>query len=270
MRPAERGPLAACQALLLEELVALRREDAPPLGVLAQPHLGSLARRWHVYTSGYLARLVEALEADYPALRRILGPGAFGSLAARYLRENPPTSHDIGRCGAGLPEFMADDTLTGSLPFLPDLARLEWALAEAFVAADDRPFGIEDLAAAGPEAVADWPLALTRGTALLRSRWPLLELWRSRDLADDAVSIPLESAPRSLLVVREGFDVRPLEIGDRDARFLAGAAAGLRLADLADDVSSPEEADALALRFRSWTQAGVLKARRRDLPESPE
>jgi uncharacterized protein (UPF0276 family) len=118
------------------------------------PAAGDVERRWAIYSSGYVARLVEALETDYPAVRRILGEGPFGSLTARYVRRFAPRSFDIGRAGDRLAMFLEEDPLSTELPFLPDLARYEWSLAEAFVAADSVPLAWSDLAASGRRA---WP-----------------------------------------------------------------------------------------------------------------
>ena len=144
-----------------------------------------MERRWAIYSSGYVARLVEALENDYPAIRRILGEVPFGSLTARYVRRFPPRSFDIGRAGERLSTFLEDDPLASELRFLPDLARYEWSLAEAFVSADSVPLAWSELAALGPEAVADATFRLRPGATLIRSSWPLLELWGAKDLADE-------------------------------------------------------------------------------------
>ena len=216
------------------------------------PPAGDAERRFSIHASGYVARLVEALENDFPALRRILGEGPFGSLTARYVRRFPPRSHDIGRAGERLSAFLEEDPLRAELPFLPDLARYEWALAEAFVAADSEPLAWSDLAALGPEAVADATFRLRPGTTLVRSSWPLLDLWGAQDLADEDVSIPLGQPPSTVLVHRAGLDVRRRLVGEADARFLETAAGGLRLSDLLHGATGEAEAAALVERFRLW------------------
>ena len=223
-----------------------------PEGPFLAPPTGDVERRWAIYSSGYVARLVEALENDYPAVRRILGEGPFGSLTARYVRRFPPRSFDIGRAGDRLAAFLAEDRLSAELPFLPDLARYEWSLAEAFVAADSVPLAWSDLAALGPEAVADATFRLRPGTTLVRSSWPLLALWGAQDLADEDVSIPLEPSPSTVLVHRAGLEVRRRLVGEADARFLEAATGGLRLSDLLHGASGETEAADLVERFRLW------------------
>ncbi len=50
----------------------------------------------------HLAQVSEAIAADYPAVARALGPGAFESLVARYLVTSPPRSFDLSRVGEPL------------------------------------------------------------------------------------------------------------------------------------------------------------------------
>ena len=257
-------PEAPRLRLLQEDFLgSLRERPAPawtaPGGPFVPPPASDLDRRWAIYASGYLARLVEALENDFPAVRRILGPGPFGSMTARYVRRLPPRSFDIGRVGDRLAAFLERDPLRADLPFLPDLARYEWSLAEAFVAADSVPLAWSDVAALGPEAVADTTFRLSPGAALVRSSWPLLELWRAKDLADEDVDVPLQPAPCSVLVHRVALEVRRRLVGEADARFLEAASPGLRLSDLLKEASDEAEAGKLVERFRIWVVNGLFE-----------
>jgi hypothetical protein len=234
------------------------------VGPFLAPPTGDVERRWAIYASGYLARLVEALENDYPAVRRILGEGPFRSLVACYVRRCPPRSYDIGRAGDRLAELLDEDPLGAELPFLPDLARFEWSLAEAFVAADSVPLAWSDVAALGPEAAADTRFRLRPGTTLVRSSWPLLSLWAAKDLADEDVDVRLEPAPHAVLVYRDGLEVRRRLVGEADAGFLEAAATGLRLSGLLGGASGEAQAATLVERFRAWVVDGLF-----DKPRSP-
>jgi len=260
--------LEAPRLRLLQQdfLAGLRGRLAPawtePAGPFLAPPTGDVERRWAIYSSGYVARLVEALETDYPAVRRILGEEPFGSLVERYVRRFSPRSFDIGRAGDRLAEFLEQDPLAADLPFLPDLARFEWSLAEAFVAADSQPLAWSDVAALGPEAVADARFRLRRGTTLVRSSWPLVALWAAKDLADKDVDVPLEPAPTTVLVHRAGLEVRRHLVGEADAGFLEAAATGLRLFDLLSEASGEARAAELVERFRVWVVNGLFEKTR--------
>jgi hypothetical protein len=221
---------------------------------IAVPAQSSLDRRMAIYADGQRERIVEALSNDYPAVRRVLGVASFGSLAVRYVERCPSRTHDLGRVGERLGGFLAADPLQEALPFLPDLARLEWALAEAFVAADAVPATWEDFARAGPAAVADRPLRLSPGTALVRSDWPVLEIWRLRERTDAEVNLPVEGRPESVLVHRDGLELRCRRAAPREARLIDAGAQGRCLAALIDDDPAPLLVEA----FRGLVSAGLF------------
>lgn len=252
--------LALLEARVLGDLIG--SEPATPADRatrFAPPPAGGIEDRWHVYASGYLARLVEAVENDYPAVRRILGEGPFRSLLARYLRSCPPRSYDIGRAGDRLAEFLAADPLADSLPFLPDLARFEWALGEAFIAADGAPLRWDALASLPPDMVADLPLALHPSVRVIRSRWPLFDLRDCQDVPDAAVAIPVTGRPVDALVYRRGLDVARRALGEGEADLLMRIDAGATLGHLADVASDTSR---LAGTFRLWVSEGLIVSKR--------
>lgn len=250
--------LGLLEARVLGDLLGSQRATAEErAAIFAPPPAGTIEDRWHVYASGYLARLVEAVENDYPALRRILGEGAFRSLVARYVRRFLPRSHDVGRVGDRLAQFLEADPLTEDLPFLPDLARLEWAVAEAFVAPDEPPLGWDALKRLKPEAVADLPLALHPSAALVRSRWPILDLRDCHNLPDEAVAIPVVGRPVNALVHRCGLEVVRRAADDAEAALLSRLGDGATLAGLGED-ASPVVPERLAEMFRTWVAEGLI------------
>ena len=72
--PAELGRR---QSDFLDDLLGLRTRSANERAMeLVKPPVGGVEDRWAIYASGFLARLVEALENDYPAVaRRRCAPG---------------------------------------------------------------------------------------------------------------------------------------------------------------------------------------------------
>jgi hypothetical protein len=216
------------QEAFLEDLTGRRpRSAAERAVVFRRPRRGTVEDRWHVYAHGYLARITEAAGLEYAAIRRILGEEAFASLLERYLAVFPPRSFDLSRVGDRLAAFLEFDRLSVDLPFLPELARLERAISEAFVARDAEPVAWGDLVGLGAGAVAGLRFALTPGIALIRSEWPLHEIWTCRlEEEDDAVSIALDGRPSNVLVYRQDARVRVAGISDGEAALVEAAGIG--------------------------------------------
>jgi hypothetical protein len=259
MRSPPFAELRRCQAGVLDDLLGFRGRSPEERAVeFVRPPAGGVEDRWAIYANGFLARLVEALENDFPSLRRVLGAGSFGSLTARYVAAHPPRSYDLGRAGARLAPFLQQDPLTGRLPFLPDLATLEWAVAEAFVAADAEALRWGELAGRGPAEVASLPLRTVPGPAVVRSEWPLLDIWRLRDMPDDAVDLDVTGRPSTVLVYRRDLEVRWRPIDDAEAQLLEAASRGASLERC--EGASVDQGVGLVAAFQRLVADGVFVA----------
>ena len=96
-----------------------------------------------VYHGMYLARMREALESDYPALARFLGPAEWERLVAGYVRGHPSRGYTLNALGRHLPEFVQTARVRRPA-FCRDLARLEWAVAEVFDSPETPPLSEAD------------------------------------------------------------------------------------------------------------------------------
>lgn len=136
-----------------------------------------------------------ALEAIYPVCRQVLGVRCFAALAAGYIADLPSASPDLNLYGGEFPAYLAGANAARaallSLPYLVDLARLEWHWHAAYYAPDDPRFdfaGFAALAESGrAELVRVHPSASLR---LLASPYPVRELWRRHRKGGDTTSVP--------------------------------------------------------------------------------
>lgn len=263
----ERGRLASLQKTLLDGILGGRLPVATLGALFADPPAGTVAARWEVYESGLVERAAEAVANDYPALAKVIGPGPLRSLTGRYTRRFPPGSYDLGRVGDRLAGFLETDELTSGLPFLPDLARLEWAVAEAFVSSDEPPLRWEDLERLGAEAAADLSLRLRPGVTVLRSEWPIHDIWARRDDPPSDIDIPLRDRPGSVLVARRGFDIVCRTLDPPSVAVAEAAAGGRPLAEVLE--AQHADASILVAAFRALVEDGAF-ARPADGPPPAE
>ena len=111
-----------------EETPSLSDSDSPLNPQGGEPGLS----RMKVYASGYLARMKEALEEVYEAVRHITGETLFGDLARDYAKQFPSRHYNLSRAGIHFSWFLKQAVISSKLPFLSDLARLEWSVNQAF------------------------------------------------------------------------------------------------------------------------------------------
>ena len=131
----------------------LDRQHTPPTFIVDTPDV-SAAERFNVYTDAYRLRLIEALSADYPALKDCLGEKGFDTMGNAYVEASPSDQFSIRWFGRYLPRFLAETSPFIEQPDLKELASFEWALSEAFDSPESTPVGYERFIAIEP---SKWP-----------------------------------------------------------------------------------------------------------------
>ena len=212
--------------------------------------------RLAVYADGYVARMQEALEDVYPAIRRMVGAKRFAELSAAFAADRPSRQYNLNAVGEALPEWLEAWPASVSLLFLPDLARLERAIAHAFHAP-------QEPVAAGLDTVSPehWPQLRFRfqpETAVLSSRWPILDLWMARTQPPGTMDLQVEGRPQHVLVFREGLQVRCELLDTAWAAAAVALMAGKTLGEaLAHAAGTAPAVQAEAL-FARWAAAGMI------------
>lgn len=261
--PALAGSLGCVQQIVLADLGRVGERSATGRrGIFQPPPRGTLEDRWAIYTSGYLARLVETIGHDYKAVRRVVGESSWRSLIARYLRACPPREHDIAREGRRLPEFLANDPLAAELPFLSDLARLELAMAIAFIAPDHAKLSWWGFVALGVEAASLERLRAVPGASVLRSAWPLSELRRLAEVHDRDVDVRIEGRAEAVLVWRRGWTATTRAVYPAEAAIAEAVIRGASLSELTG-VNGPghgEDPAVIIVTIRRLIEDGVIAA----------
>jgi hypothetical protein len=172
--------------------------------------------RLAIYRHHVATTLTAALRATFPVVCRLVDERFFAFAADRYIRAEPPSGPCLFEYGAGFAGFLAEFPPCAGLAYLPDVARLEWALERAWHAPDARPLPIDAMAAVPPRDAGGLGLALDPSVTYLDSRFAVDRIWRAN--RPDAVEPELVDAgagPARLEIRRRGDDAgfRALEPG---------------------------------------------------------
>jgi hypothetical protein len=199
------------------------------------------ARRLAIYRANVAAAAARALGAAYPVVRQVVGEEFFDALAAAYLAAHPSTSGDLHELGAAFAGFVAEFPHTRALPYLPDLARLEWAAHRAYGAADPAPVDPRALAAIPPERQATLRFQLAHGTAVVESAYPVLRIWQIHQPGFAGEFGVDWSLAQRALVAREGLRVAVAALAPGEAAFVRAVLAGQGFAQAAGAAFEAEE-----------------------------
>ncbi|MEL6318256.1 MAG: DNA-binding domain-containing protein [Pseudomonadota bacterium] len=217
--PAGGGKTGGGQAAFARALLAPGAEPPPGLR-------GPARKRFDVYRNTVISTLVEALRQGFPAVEALVGEAFFRAMAAEHARARPPRSPVMLFYGAEFPDWIADFPPAASVPYLADVARLDYACREAYHAADAPEMTAQEvqtaLAGAGAE-LTHARLRLAPSLRLVAARHPIVAI-RAKAL-DPAAPAPKAGA-QIALVARRGRAVAALAIPPGEAAFIAALGRG--------------------------------------------
>lgn len=225
--------------------------DAEVAALTAQPAFA-------VYRNTVMKGCIDALQANFPAVTRLVGDEWFRAAASVYVRQAPPTDPVLMSYGAGFANFLVGFEAAAELPYLPDVARLDRYWTEAHVAPDDKMLDPATVAGLGPEALAS---AVLRPHAAARWAWfpdaPIYSIW-SRNRGDEVPTGDLDWKPEGALLVRPRDTVQWITIDAAARVFLDACANGLTLAAAADAALKAQVDTDLARLMSTLLAAGAF------------
>jgi hypothetical protein len=160
-----------------------------------------------IYRRNIAGNYRNALAASYPVVHALVGAGFFDAAVDALVECAPPASGDLNVYGAQFAAFLSAYPHAQSLPYLPDVARLEWAIDESCRAADADGSVATVVAALGavpPQRLATRCLRLAPSCRLVQSDHPVLRIWQAHQgEAQVTEAVDLEAGPDHLLVRRD-------------------------------------------------------------------
>jgi len=210
-----------------------------------------------IYLNNHRASLMASLAGNYEMLRRLMGDEAFDGAAAHHVEAHASSGWTLDGYGGDFCETLA--AMWSDRSELADLARLEWALAQAFVAPDTQPLALAHI----PDV--DWDSAVLCGVAsatVVEVRTNADEIMTA--LIDDGGSVPVRPWCGSVLVWRRGFGPCFRRLDSDEVRWVWRVLDGLSFADFCDALAAetgPERGIARAGELLArWTNANLLSA----------
>jgi len=258
-------------------------DGVEPGRIAADAEPADAADRVGIYRNAVFANYRNALRASLPVVLRLVGEPFFHAAVDAFVRAHPSVSGDLNVYGDLFGDFLAGYPHAADLPYLADVARLEWAVDEAQRAADVLPAPdqvLAALAATAPERLPALRVRLDPSCRLVASEFPVLHIWQvnqprgvdqprrtyqPRRVDDDPAS-PEEDDNRvsldeggDLLVVRRGSEGVTLErVGAGEHAFLAALAAQTPLGVALDLALQVDAAFDLGAALRSNIGNGTI------------
>lgn len=204
--------------------------------VPGDPDLAALADQpgFAVYRNTILKGCIDALQANYPAVTRLVGDEWFRAAAAIYARANLPTDPTLLHYGEDFASFLGSFEPAAELPYLTGVARMDRFWTEAHIAPDEQ---VLDAASLGRYVPEQLPHLVLRPHASARWAWfddqPIFTIWDRNRKAGPIDTTDIQWRGEGALVWRPGDSVRWIPIEKAGCAFLDACAQGATLANAA-------------------------------------
>jgi Putative DNA-binding domain len=217
-----------------------------------------------VYRNTVMKGCVDALQANFPAVLKLVGEEWFRAAAALHVRAQPPNDARLLRYGESFPGFLRDFPPAAELPYLEGVAQLDRFWTEAHAASDADTLAPSALVGFPPEQLG--ALVLTPHPA---ARWawfdeqPIYTLWRRNREAqgineDDDLHWHSEGA----LITRPAGQVQWTSLDAAGVAFLDTCLAGESLALAAEAALAHDAHTDLAQLMALLLEAGAFSTQR--------
>ena len=220
--------------------------------------------RVDIYRNTFCSVLTTALRLTYPAVQRLVGADFFDGAARLFIESHPPRSAYLNAYGGEFADFLATFKRAATLQYLPDVARLEWAVNRALHAQDWvrlDPAALNALADADRARVCLEP---NPSITLLPVQYPVDAIWRAVLDQDDRALGEIDLTEGRLWLLVERFEgcTRVSRLSERAWQFAGRVFDGTPLAMALDDSKGVDVplllADHLASgRFVGFTLANL-------------
>jgi Putative DNA-binding domain len=130
-----------------------------------------------IYRNNTLANRSANLTNTYPTILELVGEEFFSAMACIFVEKNESHSGNLHQDGELFPSFLATFPHVSDLPYLSDVAKLDWAIHLAHYSIDSNSIGIETLASYTPEQFGQLSLVLHPAIAIVKSEhWPIYQI----------------------------------------------------------------------------------------------
>lgn len=182
----------------------------------------SSERLLQIYRNNYFLSLTQALKDTHPVVNKLVGDGFFNYAANHYIRQYPSVSGNLHNFGNRFGNFLKTFDPAADLPYLVDIAKLDWACHLAFHATDTLFIDQQKLAQIPTEQYAGLRFSIAASVTLLQSEHPVFSIWQfsNRENNTDETRVNPNASGECVLIHRPVLEVAVAPISAAEFAFL--------------------------------------------------
>ena len=244
--------LAEFQTRFSAALLGTRMDEIE--GVARQPG-------FQVYRNTVVKGLIDVLQANYPAVERLVGADWFQAAAKVYALQNLPREAPLALYGADFPRFLQSFEPAASLPYLSGVAQLDRWWSEAHFARDEACLEASELSLLTVTELGNLQLSLHPATRFGLLQHSAVTIWQcNRPPAVAPDSLEVDDSEEAVLITRPHGAVQTLRLAPNGLQFLQLIDSGASLNAAATQVLQTDDRADIAALLAQLLNAGALTA----------
>jgi hypothetical protein len=160
-----------------------------------------------IYRESSIGNIITPMQLTYPVVERLVGEDFFRMSCRKFTETHWPKTGNMDDYGSEFAEFLEQFKPAQSIPYLPDVARLEWLYHESSIADDMESCDWTEFSTLSADDVADVSIHLHPSVRLFSSPYPVMKIWQmNQENADQNEELDLDNEGRdSVLILRANF-----------------------------------------------------------------
>ncbi len=131
------------------------------------------------YRDSVIGGILEALSDSYPVVLKLVGDDFFNYISEHYIQVTPSLSPDLNNYGGDFADFIDKQDNLDALPYLSDVARLEWYWQQIINGSNCKPSNLSQLIELDKNDSDDIIFSLSPHANLLHSDYAIHEIWQT-------------------------------------------------------------------------------------------
>lgn len=231
------------------------------LELMQSPHTSSNlilpSENISIYRHTMLANLIQTLTDIYPMIVKLVGCDFFKEAAKEYIQQYPSLSGNLHDYGEYFSDFLAEYAAVKSLPYLAEVATLEWTSHILHFASDANAFDIKSLACFSQDYFQQLQFILHPASRLLQFHYPIL---RIMDLCNGEIDeeINLLEGGVNLLIIRVDLNIKLVTLTAAQFGFLSALHNGKTIGDALTGILKDYPEFELEQHLPQWIQDKII------------
>jgi hypothetical protein len=135
--------------------------------------------RLQIYRNNVVGNFNSVLESTFEVVKKLVGEKYFYELSEKYAKKHPSLSGNLDDYGEFFPLFLKRNLAANKLPYLHEIANLEWLLHRCYFASNSAEFDVKEFQKLAPEKFFNLTFELHPSCVLLKSNFPIFTIYQN-------------------------------------------------------------------------------------------